>query len=139
MEIWKADPRFTKYVPTTAAEAVGRYVRCRTNGLAAMMIPECLIECSRGLSENELDKFEQWVINPQADLSNVDLVEVTAIREANDDLWVEAVDRVNGKIDKANASVYEVTNKLEALDCDDDEKMMSADDEKVISRGGFPH
>ena len=139
MEIWKADPRFTNYVPTTAAEAVGRYVRCRTNGLAAMMIPECLIECSRGLTSAELDKFEKWVINPQADLSNVDLVEVTAIREANDDLWVEAVDRVNGKIDKANASVYEGTNKLEALDCDDDEKMVEADDEKLVSRGGFPH
>jgi hypothetical protein len=127
MDIWKADPTFTNYVPETAVEAVGRYVRCRKNGLAAMMIPECLIECSRGLTSAELDKFEQWVINPQADLSKLDLVEVTAIREANDDLWVEAVDRVTGKIE-ANARVY----KLLSLACDDDEKTVSADDEKLI-------
>ena len=45
----KTDPTFTNYVPRTAVEAVERFVRCRNNGLRPMLIPECLIECSRGL------------------------------------------------------------------------------------------
>ena len=53
--IRKADPTFTHYVPRTAVEAVDRYVRCRKNGLRAVMVPECLIECAAGLPPAELD------------------------------------------------------------------------------------
>ena len=33
MEVWKADPLFTNFVPKTAVEAVDRYIRCRRKGL----------------------------------------------------------------------------------------------------------
>ena len=72
--IRKADPTFTHYVPRTAVEAVDRYVRCRKNGLKPMLVPECLIACARGLPAAELDKFENWIISPNVDLENVDLV-----------------------------------------------------------------
>ena len=122
MNLWKADPRFTNYVPKTAVEAVERYVRCRNNGVSPMMIPECLIQCAAGLSEPELDRFEKWVINPQADLSDLDIVESNEIGDANHEVWCEAVDRVNAKMDKADPCVWEVTEKLKSLDTDD-EKM----------------
>lgn len=60
----RADPSFTNFKPLTAYEAVDRFTRCQRNGLKAIMIPECLIECSRKLPPGELDKFEEWIINP---------------------------------------------------------------------------
>ena len=59
-----ADPSFTNFKPRTAYAAVDRFTRCTRNGLKAIMIPECLIECSRDLPPRELDKFEEWIINP---------------------------------------------------------------------------
>ena len=73
-DVRKADPSFTKFVPTTAVEAVDRYVRCRKNGLKPMLVPECLIESAKGLSEPELGKFEDWIINPNGSLDGVKLV-----------------------------------------------------------------
>ena len=96
----KADPTFTNYVPKTAAEAVERYIRCRNNGLRPMMIPECLIQCSRGLDSKELDMFERWVINPQGNLDNIDLVETTALNEANDRIYQENLLRVGAAMDE---------------------------------------
>jgi len=96
----KADPTFTNYVPKTAAEAVERYIRCRNNGLRPMMIPECLIQCSRGLDSKELDMFERWVINPQGNLDNIDLVETTALNQANDRIYQENLLRVGAAMDE---------------------------------------
>ena len=90
----KQDPRFTNFSPKTAEEAVDRYVRCRRNGLKAMLVPECLIQCSAALTVEELDKFEAWIINPEMDLSNLDLVESVAINKANDAVHAETVARV---------------------------------------------
>jgi hypothetical protein len=73
-DVRKQDPTFTNFVPRTAAEAVDRYVRCRTNGLKPMLVPECLIACAVGLKNSELDKFEKWIINPNDDLDKVKLV-----------------------------------------------------------------
>ena len=87
----KQDPTFTNYVPTTAVEAVDRYVRCRRNGLKPMLVPECLIACAAALEGEELDNFERWIINPNADLSKLDLVPADTIRKANEAVYKEAV------------------------------------------------
>lgn len=89
--IRKQDPTFTNYVPGTAEEAVDRYVRCRKNGLKPMLVPECLIACAAGLQGEELDNFERWIINPNADLSKLDLVPADTIRKANEAVYREAV------------------------------------------------
>ena len=67
----KQDPTFTNFVPRNAAEAVDRYVRCRRNGLKPMLVPECLIECAKGLDAKQLDMFENWIINPNGSLDNI--------------------------------------------------------------------
>ena len=86
-DVRKQDPTFTNFVPKTAVEAVDRYVRCRKNGLKPMLVPECLIACAVGLKGTELDKFEHWIINPNADLDNVDLVPFDSVRLANDAVY----------------------------------------------------
>ena len=91
--IRKQDPTFTNFVPKTAAEAVDRYVRCRKNGLKAMLIPECLIACAVGLTGAELDQFEDWIINPNADLSKIELVPENTIRLYNNKVYEENVKR----------------------------------------------
>ena len=88
-DVRKQDPTYTNYVPRNAAEAVERYVRCRKNGLKPMLVPECLIACAKGLQGEELDKFESWIINPNAELDNVKLVRTDRIREYNDSVYRE--------------------------------------------------
>jgi hypothetical protein len=88
-DVRKQDPTFTNFVPATAAEAVDRYVRCRRNGLKPMLVPECLIACAVGLQGTELDDFENWIINPNADLDKVKLVRDDTIRLYNDKIYKE--------------------------------------------------
>ena len=107
-DVRKQDPTFTNFVPKTAAEAVDRYVRCRKNGLKPMLVPECLIACAGGLKGTELDKFESWIINPNEDLDNVELVPFDSVRLANDAVY--------------HANLLKHTPPLPALQ-DDDEKM----------------
>jgi len=54
-----------------------------------MLVPECLIACAAGLQGEELDKFENWIINPNADLDNVKLVREDTIRLYNDRVYRE--------------------------------------------------
>ena len=91
-DVRKQDPAFTNFVPTTAAEAVDRYVRCRRNGLKPMMVPECLINCSRALGPEELDRFEAWIINPNG-APGGDLVPSDEISKSNDVTYLENVKR----------------------------------------------
>jgi len=131
MNLWKVDPTYTNFVPKTAAEAVDRYVRCRNNGLKAMLIPECLIECARGLKEDELNKFEQWIINPSGDLSEVDLVEQPEIREANDAVFQETLARVTANMSQESKEQEQDDEKNVLHDISlDDEK--DQDDEKEM-------
>ena len=39
-DVRKQDPAFTNFVPTTAAEAVDRYVRCRPEQAKALAKPK---------------------------------------------------------------------------------------------------
>ena len=87
--VLKSDPRFTKFVPRTAAEAVDRYVRCRRNGLKPMLIPECLIECAKGLDHQQMGLFEDWIINPNGSLDNVKLVPCDRIAHENEAAYIE--------------------------------------------------
>jgi hypothetical protein len=91
--IRKADPTFTHYVPRTAVEAVDRYVRCRKNGLRAMMVPECLIECAAGLPPAELDLFEDWIINPNGSLDHASLCP-DRIAPENETLYKQTLKRL---------------------------------------------
>ena len=88
----RADPSFTNWKPKTAYEAVDRFTRCQRNGLKAIMIPECLIECCRDLPEPELDKFEEWIINPGG-LDYSKAVPDDKISKENDTLYLQEIDK----------------------------------------------
>ena len=97
-QVRKSDPKFTAFVPRTAAEAVDRYVRCRKNGLKPMLVPECLIECARGLNEEQLDLFEQWVINPNSSsMDDLKLVPDTIAAE-NEKIYLENLKRMESEL-----------------------------------------
>ena len=95
-DVRKQDPCFTNFVPRTAAEAVDRYGRCRKNGLKPMLVPECLIASAVGLRGVELDQFESWIINPNEDLNDVELVPTDTIRKYNEKIYLDNVARVMG-------------------------------------------
>ena len=92
--VLKSDPRFTNFVPQTAAEAVDRYVRCRKNGLKPMLVPECLIECAKGLNQRQMNLFEDWIINPNGSLDKLDLVPVDSINKDNDRVFADNLHRM---------------------------------------------
>ena len=122
LNVRKTDPTFTNFVPRTAAEAVDRFVRCRNNGLKAMLIPECLIACAKGLTGKELDMFESWVINPNGAIpAGVKLVEQREIREANDAVFQQNLERFE------QMSIDEEP----PLPAEDDVHMQDVDDEKM--------
>ena len=77
------DPSFVNFVPKTAEEAVERLARCRRNGLHPYMVPECIIECSKALTEDQLDLFEEYVVNPQG-VDTKNIVPFDGVRQANE-------------------------------------------------------
>ena len=113
MEVWRADPTFTNWIPKTAVEAVDRFTRCQRNGLRPMLVPECLIACAHGLCGEQLDLFEAWIINPGGSLENLDLIEQSAIRAANDKIFEENAARIEAHW----------TNDLPPVPDADDEKI----------------
>ena len=98
-DIRKADPTFTGFTPRTACEAVDRYVRCRRNGLKPLLVPECLIACAARLPPDQMELFENWIVNPNRDLSKVDIVESKAIRLSNDAVFASNEKRVEALLD----------------------------------------
>ena len=98
LSVRKQDPLFINFVPQNAEEAVDRFVRCKRRGLKAYLVPECLISCAKGLPPEEIEKFEKWIVNPMQDLDNVKLVEMNEVREANDLIFAETLQRVQDKM-----------------------------------------
>ena len=97
-QVRKADPKFTDFVPRTATEAVDTYIRCRKNGLKPMLVPECLIECARGLPESEMGMFEQWIVNPNSkSMDKLTLVPDT-IRAENEKIYLDNVKRMESEL-----------------------------------------
>ena len=118
LAVRKQDPLFVNFVPQTAEEAVDRYIRFTRRGLKSYLIPECLISCSQGLSEEELEKFERWIISPQDDLSKLKLIETKALTEANNMVFQENMQRVMEKM-----SVDSQEDEKMSVDSQEDEKM----------------
>ena len=112
-DIRKQDPTYTNFVPKTAAEAVDRYVRCRRNGLKPMLVPECLIACAAGLTGTELDNFEAWIINPNGDLDNIEMVPDDTIRLYNDAVYKENLKRLEAAPMGTPPLPFEDDEKLE--------------------------
>jgi hypothetical protein len=59
-----ADPEYIDFEPKTAEEAILKFRRLQSKGIEAWMFPETLIKCGGHLPEEEMAKFEAWMINP---------------------------------------------------------------------------
>ena len=59
-----ADPEYIDFEPKTVEEAILKFRRLEKKGIQAWMYPEALIKCGGSLPEEEMCKFEQWMINP---------------------------------------------------------------------------
>jgi hypothetical protein len=59
-----ADPEYIDFDPKTVEEAILKFRRLQNKGIEAWMFPEALIKCGGHLPEEEMAKFESWMINP---------------------------------------------------------------------------
>ena len=97
LSVRKQDPLFINFVPQTAEEAVDRYIRCKRRGLKSYLIPECLITCAQALSVTELEKFENWIVNPEGLADKVptqNLIETRQMQADNAAVFEENAKRV---------------------------------------------
>ena len=65
-DLYRADPRYTAFSPTTAKEAVELFHKT-TNGWCASswdFMPELMVRLAKDLPEQEVALFEQWIQNP---------------------------------------------------------------------------
>ena len=65
-ELYRADPHYTDFTPTTAKEAVQLFHKITDRWSAANWnyMPELMVRLAQDLSGAELDMFEQWIQNP---------------------------------------------------------------------------
>ena len=59
-----ADPEYIDFEPKTVEEAILKFRRLQNKGIEGWMFPEALIGCGSSLTEDEMTKFESWMINP---------------------------------------------------------------------------
>ena len=92
-------------MPKNAEEAVDRYVRCKRRGLKQYLIPECLISCAQGLSPEELEKFERWIVNPEGNTDDkMELVETKQLQADNAAIFEENARRVESLLQPGGTS-----------------------------------
>ena len=70
-----ADPEYIDFEPKTVEEAILKFRRLQKKGIEAWMFPETLIRCGASLTDDEMAKFESWMINPagEPDANAVDV------------------------------------------------------------------
>ena len=123
LSVRKQDPTFINFVPTTAEEAVDRYIRCKRRGLKPYLIPECLISCAQGLNPTELEKFENWIVNPEGNTNDkMDLVETRQMQAANAAVFEANAQRVEQLIKGSSEIPPLPLPSLSELELQEDEK-----------------
>ena len=120
MDFRRADPKYVNFVPMTAADAIDLFNRHRSLGLTADLYPECFVHCARKLSDEELDKFHRFIINPTGDIEKGGEKPTELDRQLEDErkqLEQEALNR-----DMKQASIAEEDEK-----CPDDYMFISSE------------
>ena len=65
---WRlADPEYTDFDPKTVQEAILKFRRMQAQGLPPWKFPEAMIECCRKMPDEEIGKFEEWLVCPQGE------------------------------------------------------------------------
>ena len=122
LSVRKQDPLFINFVPKNAEEAVDRYVRCKRRGLKQYLIPECLISCAQGLSPEELEKFERWIVNPEGNTDDkMELVETKQLQADNAAIFEENARRVESLLQPSEIPPLPLPS-LRELSMDDEKR-----------------
>ena len=88
-ENWRlADPEYVDFDPTTVQEAILKFRRLQRMGLKPWMYPEAMVTCARKLGEQEMGRFESWLINPSGE-PDKNAVDVRDFLKAQHDLDVK--------------------------------------------------
>ena len=67
MDFRKADPEYTKFKPATAEDAINKFYRHKNLGVPPHLWPEIFIDCAANLPDAEMQKFQDWLVNPQGE------------------------------------------------------------------------
>jgi len=67
MDFRKADPTYTKFKPATAEDAINKFYRHKNLGVPPHLWPEVFVNCAATLPDEELHKFQDWLVNPQGE------------------------------------------------------------------------
>ena len=87
VESWRlADPEYVDFNPETVQQAILKFRRLQGMGLSPWKYPEAMVECCKKLPNNEVDKFEQWIVNPagEPDADAVDVRDFLKAQQALD-------------------------------------------------------
>ena len=82
MDFRKADPEYTCFSPKSAEEAINKFYRHKNLGVPPHLWPEVFVECAAKLSDAELHKFQDWLVNPQGEPTGPMLQKLDAENEA---------------------------------------------------------
>ena len=119
MDFRKADPTYTNFEPATAEEAINKFYRHKNLGVPPHLWPEVFVDCAGHLPPAELQKFQDWLVNPQGESTAPMLKHVDQQNEAvRLQLLKEATAR-----DAASCTIMEEAPIVE--------NYMDVDDEKV--------
>ena len=67
-----ADPKYTAFIPKNAGHAILKFRRLQEKGLAPWKYPETMIDLCKELPDDEIRKFESWMICPEGDPAPAD-------------------------------------------------------------------
>ena len=81
MDFRKADPTYVNFKPMTAEDAINKFYRHKDLGVPPHLWPEVFVNCAATLPDEELKKFESWLVNPQGEPTGTELREVDAANE----------------------------------------------------------
>ena len=65
MDFRKADPTYVNFKPNTAGSAIDKFYRHKNLGVPPHLWPEVFVNCAANLPDAELQKFQDWLVNPQ--------------------------------------------------------------------------
>lgn len=90
----KADPTYVEFSPKTAADAIDLFFRHQRMGLSPDLFPETFVHCAKTLPAEEVEKFQEWLINPCGAPRGTELKQVDRENEAlRKELLKEAEER----------------------------------------------
>ena len=89
VEAWRlADPKYVDFNPETVQQAILKFRRLQEMGLSPWKYPEAMVECCKKMPEEEIGKFESWIVNPAGE-PDADAVDVRDFLKAQADLDVK--------------------------------------------------